>query len=135
MTQRIMRWSAAAGLLISSVASASDGPAEPEVNFSELAPSASIRPDNLNGEPHEAHARLLTDTTALVPGETVRLGVHLAPDDGWHAYWKAPGETGEPLRIEWDLPPGMTAPEHAFPVPVRFDQSGIVENTLQIIRF
>lgn len=110
----------------SSSALAADGPPEPAVDLSTLSASASVRPDNLNGAPHEAKASLILDRTALVPGSTVRLGVHLDPDDGWHAYWKAPGETGEAMSIDWILPAGLQAQEHAFPVPERFDDQGII---------
>lgn len=105
---------------------ASDPVDEPALHDEALSPSAIMRPDNLNGAPHEAMARLLVDQTALVPGEKVRIGVHLQPDPGWHAYWKAPGETGEPMTIEWTLPDGTTTTEPVFPVPERFNASGII---------
>ena len=109
-----------------STAIAGEGIPEPAMDFSGLESSAQVRPDNLNGEPHQAVARLLVDRTTLVPGETVRVGVHLDPDEGWHAYWKSPGETGEPMSIEWHVPDGLSLSEPVFPVPVRFDDQGII---------
>ncbi len=114
------------GILSSGWAIAGEGTPEPLVDWSSLSATASIRPLNLNDEPHEAMASLLLDQTHLVPGQTVRVGVHLAPDDGWHAYWKSPGETGEPMVLDWSYPVGFTPGEVAFPVPVRFDDQGIV---------
>ncbi|MFT6820307.1 MAG: thiol:disulfide interchange protein/DsbC/DsbD-like thiol-disulfide interchange protein [Myxococcota bacterium] len=114
------------GVLSAGWAMAGEGTPEPPVDLSTVAASASIRPLNLNDEPHEAKASLLLDQTHLVPGQTVRVGVHLDPDEGWHAYWKSPGETGESMTLDWEYPAGFTPGEVAFPVPVRFDDQGIV---------
>ena len=126
MADHFTRLCAAVACFVALPALAGEPNTEPTVSFDGLASTAAVRPDNLNGEPHEAQARLLADRTALVPGETVRIGVHLDPDEGWHAYWKSPGETGEAMTITWDLPDGLTAPPHAFPVPRRFDDQGII---------
>lgn len=100
--------------------------APPTVNFSTLSESASLRPDNSNGEPHQAHARLLSDKDSVAPGETFRVGLHLAQDTNWHTYWKSPGDIGLPTYIEWSLPDGATNTEYSFPIPQRFEHEGIV---------
>ena len=28
----------------------------------------------------------------------------MLPDEGWHTYWKNPGDTGLPTRIQWEAP-------------------------------
>jgi len=69
-------------------------------------------------------ARLLADTTAVAPGESLLLGVHLTMADGWHVYWKNPGEAGLPTRVRWTLPDGFRAGHLKWPVPERFTMPG-----------
>jgi thiol:disulfide interchange protein DsbD len=38
-------------------------------------------------------------------------------DPDWHTYWKNPGEAGMATKIEWQLPPGVTAGETQWPLP------------------
>ncbi len=66
-----------------------------------------------------AHTRasLLLSAVAAKPGDTVLAGVRLQMDPGWHTYWKNPGDSGGPTKIEWQLPPGITAGEIQWPVP------------------
>ncbi|MEM9085862.1 MAG: thioredoxin family protein [Pseudomonadota bacterium] len=37
----------------------------------------------------------------------------------WHGYWKNPGDAGQGLRLELDLPEGWTMGEAQYPVPER----------------
>ena len=105
---------------------ASGRPAEPAVDFSGLPATADVQEAGADDEPHPVRARLLADRTALTPGGTLRLGVHLSPNANWHTYWKSPGDIGLPTKIQWALPEGATAAPYQFPVPERFDQEGIV---------
>lgn len=98
----------------------------PEVDLSVLPEPAVQRPANMDGSPHQALAHLLADVTAVHPGQTFRLGMYLVPDEGWHAYWKSPGEIGLPIDIEWTLPEGATYTPYEYPVPTRFVDQGIV---------
>ncbi len=101
-------------------------PAEPPVDFSSVPASADVQEAGADEEPHPVRARLLADRTALTPGGTVRLGVHLTPNENWHTYWKSPGDIGLPTKIAWTLPEGATAKPYEYPVPERFEQEGIV---------
>ncbi|MFO8011699.1 MAG: protein-disulfide reductase DsbD family protein [Phycisphaerae bacterium] len=69
-------------------------------------------------------ARLLAGTTAVAPGESFLLGVHLTMKKGWHVYWKNPGEAGLATRVEWNLPHGFKAGPLRWPVPIRFTMPG-----------
>jgi thiol:disulfide interchange protein DsbD len=60
------------------------------------------------------------------PGDTVMAGVRLRMTEGWHTYWKNPGESGGATKIEWTLPPGVTAGEIRWPVPEKLVTEGIV---------
>ena len=107
-------------------AGTSTRPREPAVDFSGLPASANVQETGADEEPHPVRARLLADRTALTPGATLRLGVHLSPEEGWHTYWKSPGDIGLPTKIRWELPEGASGTPFQFPVPERFDQEGIV---------
>ena len=51
--------------------------------------------------------------------EIVLAGVELKLDEGWHTYWKNPGDAGSPTKIEWQLPTGISAGEIQWPLPHR----------------
>ena len=54
-----------------------------------------------------------------MPGEPLTVALRLAAIPGWHTYWRNPGDSGEPTRIEWRLPAGFAAGEIEWPVPSR----------------
>ncbi|MGH7307036.1 MAG: protein-disulfide reductase DsbD domain-containing protein, partial [Candidatus Rokuibacteriota bacterium] len=62
---------------------------------------------------------LLSEVGAIAPGQTFWVALHQRIAPGWHTYWVNPGDSGEPLRIEWALPPGFAAGEIAWPFPER----------------
>ena len=64
-------------------------------------------------------ADLLLDGSHVRPGEEFRLGLHLRMKEGWHTYWKHPGDSGEPTTIDWVLPDGFTAGPILWPQPQR----------------
>ena len=51
-------------------------------------------------------------------------GVELTMAPGWHVYWRHPGEAGLATEVGFELPPGVTAGELAWPLPVRFESPG-----------
>lgn len=69
-------------------------------------------------------ACLLADVSAIVPGEAFLLGVHLKMAEGWHVYWKNPGEAGLATEVAWQLPEGFSAGPLLWPVPIRFTMPG-----------
>lgn len=62
-------------------------------------------------------AQLVLANESARPGDTVLAGVHLKMEPGWHTYWKNPGAAGQATKIEWQLPPGVTAGEIQWPLP------------------
>ena len=64
-------------------------------------------------------AQLLLGDASARPGDTVLAGVHLKMEPEWHTYWKNPGAAGMPTKIEWQLPPGVTAGDIQWPLPVK----------------
>jgi DsbC/DsbD-like thiol-disulfide interchange protein/cytochrome c biogenesis protein CcdA len=67
----------------------------------------------------QAEAELVSERAALVPGEAVTVALRLKAIPQWHTYWRNPGDSGEPTRIEWRLPAGFSAGEIEWPVPQR----------------
>lgn len=61
----------------------------------------------------KARVRLVAEATAAVPGSSLELGVAFRVDPGWHVYWRAPGDSGAPTRVELSLPPEL---EQAGPI-------------------
>lgn len=64
-------------------------------------------------------AELLLEKSHVRPGEEFRLGLHLRMKEGWHTYWKHPGDSGEATTIDWVLPAGFTAGPILWPQPQR----------------
>ncbi len=77
-----------------------------------------------DGGPGPVKAEHLTaEMTSLEPqiaaGGTVEAGLVLAMEEHWHVYWKNAGDSGEPPKITWTLPAGITADPMEFPPPQR----------------
>lgn len=64
-------------------------------------------------------AELVAATDAVVPGQPVEAALRLKHDEHWHTYWRVPGDSGLPTKIEWKLPTGWKADEIRWPVPQR----------------
>ncbi len=63
---------------------------------------------------------LVANRRAITPGETFQLGLHLIHDEGWHTYWRNPGDSGLPTQFPLSLPPGFQAKDIIWPLPERF---------------
>ncbi len=74
------------------------------------------------------HIRAALISESLVPasGSTVSLALAMVPDEGWHGYWKNPGDAGMETLVKWTLPRGVTAGPLVYPVPTRLMVAGIM---------
>ena len=77
-----------------------------------------------DGGPGPVKAEHLTaELTTLAPqiavGGTLQAGLVLTIEEHWHVYWVNAGEAGQPPKITWTLPEGMTAGPMLFPPPSR----------------
>ena len=68
--------------------------------------------------PH-LHVQLVAPEDQVYPGGNNMLGLYFKLEPGWHVYWKNAGDSGEPPRIRWTLPAGVTAGPLQFPAPKR----------------
>jgi thiol:disulfide interchange protein DsbD len=62
---------------------------------------------------------LISEREGIVPGASFWVGVRQRIAPGWHTYWINPGDSGEPMTIEWALPPGFEAEDLVWPHPER----------------
>ncbi len=62
---------------------------------------------------------LVTEATSIAPNHDFLAGLHFVLDPGWHIYWINAGDAGEPPRVDWHLPAGITAGDLQFPAPER----------------
>lgn len=64
-------------------------------------------------------ATLVSETDAAVPGTIFWVALRQDIREGWHTYWRNPGDSGQATSIAWDLPEGVTAGEIQWPWPER----------------
>ncbi len=64
-------------------------------------------------------AELVSLAPSIAPGGTVQVGLVLTLEEHWHVYWINAGDSGEPPKITWTLPEGITASPMQFPIPSR----------------
>lgn len=91
-----------------------------------MAARGQVNPTREASSPHLA-VSLLAEPKALRPGATLWLGVRFQSAPGWHIYWRNPGDSGEPPRVEWRLPAGVTAGDMEWPTPERLGKSPVVD--------
>ncbi|MDG5766999.1 protein-disulfide reductase DsbD family protein [Balneolales bacterium ANBcel1] len=53
------------------------------------------------------------------------VGLHMDIKEGWHVYWRNPGDSGLPTRITWSDSDDVEPGEIHWPLPSRFDEEGI----------
>jgi len=54
-----------------------------------------------------------------VPGSTAIIAIRQNIAQGWHTYWRNPGDSGGPTEATWRLPAGYQAGEIIWPLPER----------------
>ena len=68
-------------------------------------------------KPEHVEAELVADKAAARPGAPTLVGLKLRMEPQWHTYWKNPGDSGLPTRVQWVLPAGWKAGELQWPYP------------------
>ena len=66
-------------------------------------------------------ARLVSEVSAIAPGQSFWVALELDIRDGWHTYWRNPGDSGQATTLKWQLPPGFTAGDIVWTAPHRFE--------------
>lgn len=70
-------------------------------------------------EQPKVHVRLISEDKAVGPGQSVTIALEERIAEGWHTYWKNPGDAGAPTQIDWTLPQGWHAGAIQWPRPKR----------------
>jgi thiol:disulfide interchange protein/DsbC/DsbD-like thiol-disulfide interchange protein len=71
-------------------------------------------------------ARLVSEVSSIGPGQTFWVALELDIRDGWHTYWRNPGDSGEPTKLDWQLPAGFSAGDIVWTTPHRFEIAPLV---------
>lgn len=87
-----------------------------------LAASAAAQPVST---PHVT-AELVAERAAVAPGETLQIGLLLQHQPKWHTYWRNPGDSGLPTKIDWQLPVGASVGPIEWPAPRRLPVGPLV---------
>lgn len=70
---------------------------------------------------------LLASRDGLASGERLSIGLQFQMEKGWHIYWVNPGDSGEPPKIQWQLPAGFHVGPIEWPAPEKLTAPSIVD--------
>src|ERR1700704_3580458 len=71
-------------------------------------------------------ARLVSEVSAIAPGQSFWVALEFNIRDGWHTYWRNPGDSGQATTLKWQLPAGFTAGDVVWATPHRFELPPLV---------
>lgn len=77
-----------------------------------------------DSSPHSEGA-LEVGVSSVAPGEPFTVALRIDMEEGWHSYWKNPGDAGKPTTIDWELPDGWTTSDLRWPYPHRIQAAGV----------
>ncbi|PXA87245.1 thiol:disulfide interchange protein [Nostoc sp. 3335mG] len=83
-----------------------------------------------SGGPHIS-ASLAPESSQPAAGQRTTLAISMVPQPGWHGYWRTPGDTGYPMKIDWTLPKGATVGDPAYPVPGTLVIAGLMNHVFE----
>ncbi|HEY1314678.1 MAG TPA: protein-disulfide reductase DsbD domain-containing protein [Steroidobacteraceae bacterium] len=66
-------------------------------------------------------ARLASEVSAIAPGQSFWVALEFDIREGWHTYWRNPGDSGQATSLVWRLPPGFTAGDIVWTTPHSFE--------------
>ncbi len=85
----------------------------------DVAMASTVKTDNVT-------AQLEADVTTIAPGDSFNAVLKMKIREHWHTYWINPGDAGEPTRINWTLPEGVTASDILWPTPKTIELGPLV---------
>lgn len=77
--------------------------------------------------PAHGSVELISEESAIHPGQQISLGLHFTLESGWHTYWINPGDSGQAAFVRWQLPPGWQSGPLLWPVPNRIPDHSMVD--------
>jgi DsbC/DsbD-like thiol-disulfide interchange protein len=70
---------------------------------------------------------LIAENQWITTGHTLNVGLRFQMEKGWHIYWINPGDSGEPPKVMWQLPAGITTGPIEWPTPRRLGTTSVVD--------
>lgn len=70
--------------------------------------------------------KLVSDKSEISPGDKGIFGFHMIIEEGWHTYWKNPGDSGIPARISWSGADGFETGDILWPWPETFQEEHLI---------
>jgi DsbC/DsbD-like thiol-disulfide interchange protein len=79
--------------------------------------------------PADSHIKIELISQQAVPpaGQPLWVGLWFQLEPGWHIYWQNPGDSGEPPKVQWELPPGFVAGSIRWPQPIRLGSGSVID--------
>ena len=102
---RISKWLMLAALLAAPAAYSLEGP--------------TVATDNVK-------SRLVSEVSTVAAGQSFWVALEFNIRDGWHTYWRNPGDSGQATTLAWTLPAGFTAGDIVWQTPHRFELPPLV---------
>ncbi|MCD8494095.1 MAG: disulfide bond formation protein DsbD [Alphaproteobacteria bacterium] len=82
-------------------------------------PPAAQSADTVQTPQRYVKMRLLPEQAVIHPGEEIWVGLEQSIAEGWHTYWRNPGDSGTDTRIKWTLPEGFQMGDIQWPSPYK----------------
>ncbi|MCP5420009.1 MAG: thioredoxin family protein [Gammaproteobacteria bacterium] len=70
--------------------------------------------------------QLISEVESIQPGHEFWVALQMQIREGWHTYWRNPGDTGAATTLKWSLPDGFAATEVYWPYPERIPYEPLV---------
>jgi DsbC/DsbD-like thiol-disulfide interchange protein len=80
----------------------------------------------LPAQPH-LKVELISEEATSPPGQPLWVGLLFQLDQGWHIYWQNAGDSGQPPKVQWEVPPGFMAGSISWPQPIRLGGGSVVD--------
>src|SRR5580658_9749642 len=65
----------------------------------------------------KTHIQLVLSAETARAGDTIWAGLKMDIPPAWHIYWRYGGDAGDPVKITWTLPDGISAGPINWPLP------------------
>jgi len=88
-------------------------------SYLSFASAQTVKVQTASVQTDRASSTLSSELSGFAPGETTWFVFEQELADGWHVYWKNPGDSGLPLEFSWSLPDGFEAGGIVYPLPER----------------
>lgn len=70
---------------------------------------------------------LLANRDDVTASDQLWVGLRFQMEKGWHVYWVNPGDSGEPPKIQWQVPTGFRVGAIEWPTPEKLTAPSIVD--------